>query len=152
MGRPCYNLHVDKQGVAFQLWARVESQRLDQGWTGEAMADYIGLPRNTIRRLKLQPTPPAVTTVHTIVEGLNRLGDKITRREAEVLAGLRPPEPTHPGYISVVDAIKLDRYYTPAQRQAMLELAELFARANRHAEPGGEQGDEAEADAEQPGA
>lgn len=131
MGRPCYNLHVETKGHAYQLWARVDSRRIDQGWTTTEMAEYIGLPRNTIDRLRTNPRKPQAKTVHKIADALERLGEEITRREAETLAGLRPPEPTHAGYVSAVEAIRADQTYTEAQRAAMLELAELFGRANR---------------------
>lgn len=133
---PCYNVHVENKGIAFQLWARVESVRLDQGWNATQMAEHIGLPRNTIRRLKTNPSKSLPATVHQIADGLRKLGVEITRREAETLAGLRQPEPGHSGYVSARDAIKADLTYTEKQREAMLEMAELFARTNQAARSG----------------
>lgn len=124
----CY---VTDRGLAYHLWAAVEDERLTRGWTGVEMAKHLGLPRNTIGRLKTSPNKPEVPTVHKIADGLRALGVDIDRRQAERLAGLRPPEAGEPGAVSVREAILRDPIYTDEQRQAMLQLVDIFASANR---------------------
>lgn len=98
------------------------------------MAEYIGLPRNTINNLQDSPRPPLVRTVHTVADAM---GWK--RQDAERLAGLRPPEAGEPGAVSARDAILRDPNYTEEQRQAMLQLVDIFARANQAAAGHGEE-------------
>jgi transcriptional regulator with XRE-family HTH domain len=120
-------------GIGYQLWWAVEEERLNQGWTVDRMADHIGLPRNTISRLKTGKRPPAVSTVHTIADALQRLGSKITRMDAERMAGLRPPLPA-PGAGNVREALKTDTNFTDEQREMMLQLIDVLLAANQRAQ------------------
>lgn len=118
----CY---MAKRGVAYQLWLAIEDERLNRGWTKLRMAELIGLPRTTIDRLASSPNQPRAVTVHVIADALG-----IPRRKAETLAGLREPSPGDPGEVSVRDAIMRDPIYTDRQRQAMLDLVDIFEQAN----------------------
>ncbi|TDB81444.1 XRE family transcriptional regulator [Micromonospora fluostatini] len=111
--------------MAYQLWAAVEDERLKRGWTAVRMAEHLGLPRNTISRLKTSPRPPHVGTVHTIADSLG-----IDREEAEEMAGLRPPTSARTGAVSVREAIQRDWFYTEEQRRAMLAIVDAFDRDN----------------------
>lgn len=117
---------MTKQAVAYQLWAAVEDERLNRGWTAVRMAEHIGLPRNTISRLQTSPRKPQVPTVHRIADALG-----IDRTEAEEMAGLRPPTSERTGAVSIREVIQRDRIYTDEQRQAMLQLIDIFDEANR---------------------
>ncbi|MEV6800558.1 helix-turn-helix transcriptional regulator [Micromonospora rifamycinica] len=114
--------------MAYQLWAAVENKRLTEGWTAVRVAEHIGLPRNTISRLKTSSRPPQVGTVHTIADALG-----INRTEAEEMAGLRPPTSARTGAVSARQAILHDRIYTDQQKKAMLELLDIFDQANGQA-------------------
>lgn len=136
IGTPCYNLHVTERGVAYQLWAAVEDERLTRGWSGVRMAEQLGLPRNTISRLKTSPRKAEPATVHKVADGLAKLGVEvdgkpITRETAERMAGLRPAAGGEPGAVSVREAILADPVYTDEQRQAMLQLVDIFEQANQ---------------------
>lgn len=104
------------------------------------MAEALGLPRNTINRLKTSPRKPQTGTVHAIADALHKLGVDIDRKRAEQLAGLRPAAPGEQGAASVRNAIMHDPLYTEEQRQAMLQLVAIFEQANQ-----GRGGDEQEA-------
>lgn len=126
----CY---MTQRGVAYQLWAAVEDERLNRGWPKTRMAEHIGLPRNTINRLEDSSEPPQPRTVHKIADALG-----IDRVEAERKAGLRPG-PRKDSDISARDAVRRDPVYTDAQRKTMLDLMDLFEQANSQA-PGDEKG------------
>ena len=116
---------MTQRGVAYQLWAAVEDERLSRGWTKTRLAEHIGLPRNTLNNLQDSPKPPLPRTVHTIADALG-----LDRTEAETLAGLRPG-PRADSDISARDAVRRDPVYTDAQRRTMLDLMDLFEQANR---------------------
>lgn len=114
------------RGVAYQLWAAVEDERLTRGWTGVHMAEVLGIARNTLANLRTSRRKPEVATVHKIADALG-----FERVRAERLAGLRPLAPGDPGAVSVRDAIQRDQNYTDKQRQQMLDLLDLFEQVNR---------------------
>ncbi|MFI6266120.1 helix-turn-helix domain-containing protein [Micromonospora sp. NPDC051006] len=123
------------RGVAYQLWAEVENERLNRSWSAVEMAKSLGVARNTISNLRTSPHKPTPPTVHKVADGLAKLGVNIDRERAEQLAGLRPFAPTEgAGQVSVRDAVKADPVYTEEQRQAMLQLLDIFERANRGGE------------------
>lgn len=134
---PCYNLHVTDRGVAYQLWAAIEDERLTRGWSGVRMAEHLGLPRNTISRLKTSPRKADPATVHKVADGLRDLGvevngKRIDRKLAEQLAGLRPLAPSEGGgQVSVREAILADPNYNEQQRQTMLQLVDIIDQANQ---------------------
>lgn len=109
---------------AYSLWLRIEDIRLERGWSGVAMAEHIGLPRNTIGRLKTSTNKPSVVTVHTIADALD-----IPRREAEELAGLRLPAPVRS--MSTEEAIMADPTFTKLQRELLLEQHRIFTQSNQ---------------------
>ncbi|XTZ18152.1 hypothetical protein ACQSSU_12660 [Micromonospora echinospora] len=120
--------------MAYQLWAAIENERLNRGWTAVRMAEAIGLPRNTISRLKDSSRPAQVTTVHKVADWLAGQGLDIDRERAEELAGLRPASPATG--ISAREAIERDPMFTPEQRRTMLDLYDMLTQINR---PGGDQ-------------
>lgn len=120
----CYMTH---RGVAYELWTAVEDERLRRGWTKTELAERVGLPRTTLNNLEVSPKPPLPRTVHAIADALGW-----RREDAEVWAGLRRRRPRKDG-ISVREAVMRDPIYTESQRQTMLELLDLFERANRQA-------------------
>ncbi|MEO3929285.1 helix-turn-helix transcriptional regulator [Micromonosporaceae bacterium B7E4] len=124
---------MTQRGVAYQLWEAVEHERLTRGWTKTQLAEHVGLPRTTLNNLEASPKPPLPRTVHAIADALG-----FKREEAETWAGLRRRSAGE-GDISAREAVLRDPNYTDAQRQTMLELMDLFARANDQAtdtEPG----------------
>lgn len=118
------------RGLAYQLWAAVEDERLARDWSGVQMAKALGLSRNTIRNLKTSPHKAEPATVHQIADGLRSLGVKIEDREAEEMAGLRPAAAGEPGAVSVREAILRDPNYTDEQRATMLQLVAIIEQAN----------------------
>lgn len=116
--------------MAYKLWAVIEDERLTRGWSAVRMAEALGMPRNTIDRLRSSPRKPYPETVHKIADALRRLGVDIDRRRAEQLAGLRP-QLAEPGAVSVREAIMRDPLYTEQQRAAMLQLVAIFEQANQ---------------------
>ena len=138
----CYNLHMTEQPAAYHLWALIENERVTRGWGVVRMADELGTPRNTINRLKTSPRKADPKTIHKIADGLARIGvevdgHRITREDAERMAGLRPPAPGEPGSVSVRDAILADPTYTEQQRQTMLQLVDLIEQSNQAGGNGG---------------
>lgn len=96
------------------------------------MAEHLGLPRNTISRLKTSPRKADPATVHKVADGLKALGVDLDRKRAEQLAGLRPLAPVADGgQVSVREAVAVDPNYTDKQRRAMLELLDIFEQANQ---------------------
>lgn len=68
---------------ALRLWQRVEAERRARDWSLEKIAEYIGIRRSTIARLKTNKTTPLTTTVEKIARAFD-----IDPEVARDLAGL----------------------------------------------------------------
>lgn len=124
IGHPCYNLHMTDRGVAYQLWAAIEDERLSRGWSAVDTAKAIGVSRNTVRNLRTSVNKPEVATVHRIADWLGT-----DRTEAEVKAGLRAP--TTESGASARDGILRDPRLTDAHRRVLLQVLDLIEDATR---------------------
>src|SRR5690606_212650 len=112
----CY---MAQQGVAYQLWAYVEAERVRRGWTGVQMAQHLGLPRNTIARLKSATARPQASTVRAIADGLG-----LDYERAAQMAGLLTPDRPERG-INAREAILRDPAFNDEQREALLRVLDL---------------------------
>lgn len=132
--RPCYNLHMTDRGVAYDFWLRVRAEQASRGWTDEELQAQSGIPRGTVARLASGKRRPMARTVNALAQALD-----IDHTEAHELAGRLPrsarPEDAEavepePPSTSAREAILRDPIYTEQQRQAMLELLDIFEQAN----------------------
>ncbi|MGS2641719.1 helix-turn-helix domain-containing protein [Streptosporangium sp. G12] len=100
---------------AVGLWRRITQELAVRDWDIGDLAERSGVHRNTISRLKKQPTPPLTKTVNALALTLN-----IPIREAFELAGLEAPvETTTESVLEGYLASLLER--VPAGRRAHLE-------------------------------
>ena len=119
----CY---MSRQGIAYQLWLRMEQLRVDRGWTKVQLAEHFGLSRTTVDNLRVSPNPAMAPTINTIADGLD-----IGRREAARLAGVLPLEPSREvGDDPVRSAILADPILSNVQKQLLLGLKAELDRAN----------------------
>jgi transcriptional regulator with XRE-family HTH domain len=121
------------RGVAYALWREVESRRLEQGLTKAELAERAKLARTTINDLQSGTAVPRVKTVHALADLLH-----IDRREAEILAGLRPAESEPSQEVDVRAAIQTSTAYTEEQRAMLLAMIDTIERANGLAGNSGE--------------
>jgi transcriptional regulator with XRE-family HTH domain len=116
-------------GPAYELWLRVERERVRRDWSQEELSRRTGIPPSTINRIRTRGA--RTSTVNTLADVLG-----IDRIEAAQLAGLLPPPPERPDRTaarpaSVRDAILADPLYTDEQRQALITMVDAIEAANR---------------------
>ncbi|MGC4769240.1 helix-turn-helix domain-containing protein [Micromonospora sp. DT44] len=115
-----------ERGPAYAFWARVKAEQATRGWTDSELFRRSGVTRNTINGLKTRERVTA-STVNDLADAL-----EIPRDEAHKLAGLVPADDEPDGEAANArEAILRDPIYNDEQRAAMLQLHDLFARANR---------------------
>ena len=119
------------RGVAYDFWLRVRNEQAARGWTDVELQERSGIPRGTVDRLAKGKRPPLARVVNSLADALG-----IDRTEAYRLAGRVPAadeaEAEQPASaVSVREAIQTDPIYTDEQRQAMLQLVDIFEQANR---------------------
>lgn len=117
-----------EQGAAYELWLEISRRQLELGMNNSQMADFLGVDRETVTRLKTSPRRPYVPTVQTIARALG-----IPYETAAKMAGIsdRGPETD----LTVREAIAQSASYSPEQRKLLLDLVDLIDRANSAAPP-----------------
>lgn len=114
------------RGVAYNFWVRVKTEQASRGWTDSELHRRSGISRNTIAGLKTR-TRVEAGTINALAAAL-----EIPQTEAHQLAGLVPADDEQPGPASAArEAILNDPLYNDEQRQAMLQLLDIFDKANR---------------------
>lgn len=114
-----------ERGVAYNFWVRVKAEQASRGWTDSELHRRSGISRNTISGLKTRQRVEAAT-INALAGALD-----IPQLEAHNLAGLVPNDEQQARGVSVREAILADPIYTEEQRQAMLQLVDIFEQANR---------------------
>lgn len=119
------------RGVAYDFWLRVRSEQAARGWTDVELQDRSGIPRGTVDRLAKGKRPPLARVVNSLADALG-----VDRDEAYRLAGRMPAAEdaeagTDEARVSVREAVLVDPVYTEEQRQAMLQLLDIFEQANQ---------------------
>lgn len=119
------------RGVAYDFWLRVRNEQDARGWTDVELQNRSGIPRGTVDRLAKGKRPPLARVVNALADALG-----IERDEAQRLAGRVPAieeaEHEQPATaVSVREAVQADPIYTEEQRQAMLQLLDIFEQANQ---------------------
>lgn len=121
---------MTERGVAYNFWVRVKAEQASRGWTDSELYRRSGIARNTIAGLQSRKRVEAAT-INALADALD-----IPQAEAHQLAGLVPAEDQPARVSSVREAVLTDPVYTEEQRQAMLQLLDIFEQANQ----GGSQG------------
>lgn len=119
----CYMTDRSERGPAYDFWVRVKAEQASLGWSDSELFRRSGVTRNTIAGLGTRKRVEAAT-INALADALD-----IPRDEAHKLAGLVPED--RPARASRVrEAVLTDPIYTEDQRQAMLQLLDIFEQAN----------------------
>ena len=114
------------RGVAYNFWVRVKAEQASRGWSDSELYRRSGVSRNTIKDLGIR-TRVEAETINALAAALD-----IPQAEAHQLAGLVPATDDQPARASAArEAILNDPLYDEEQRQAMLQLLDIFDKANR---------------------
>ncbi|MFG2059709.1 helix-turn-helix domain-containing protein [Micromonospora sp. NPDC048930] len=118
-----------ERGPAYNFWRRMKTEQANREWTDSELHRRSGVSRNTIKDLGTR-TRVEAGTISALADALD-----IPRAEAYELAGIVPPADEQ-GEVDTEaadarEAILRDPTYNEEQREAMLRLHDLFARANR---------------------
>lgn len=113
------------RGVAYDFWVRVKTEQASRGWTDSELHRRSGISRNTIAGLKTR-TRVEAGTINALAAALD-----IPQRDAHQLAGLVPAAEQPSQASAAREAILNDPLYNDEQRAAMLQLLDIFDKANR---------------------